>query len=113
VIIQIIKTADPAIIEVLVPGQQGIPGQAAEPAYETVAQNLAGSDFELNRDVSSGRIASVDYASGISKVFERSADGKVVKITLVGGVLPISVKRVKNLTRDADGRLASVAYSHS
>lgn len=80
--------------------------------FETLAQNVKGLPFALQRN-SAGRLAAVVYAGGqVVKTLQRNASGQLAAVVLSGTALGQRVLTKRLLRTDA-GALSGVAYEAS
>lgn len=80
--------------------------------FETLAQNIKGLPFALQRN-SAGRLAAVVYAGGqVVKTLQRNAGGQLAAVVLSGTALGQRVL-TKRLQRTDAGVLSGVAYEAS
>ena len=89
------------------PTADTLPGVGASAdTFETVAKNLASSDYTLVR--TSGVLTSIVYANGITKTLSYGPDG-LASITLSGST-PGGIDLIKTLTYSG-GELVGASYS--
>lgn len=104
--VQVIVTplAQPTVVQI---NAQAV-AQLAQ-TFETLAQNIKGLPFALQRNAQ-GRLAAVVYADGqIVKTLQRSAAGQLAAVVLTGTALGQRIL-TKRLLRDASGALSGVTY---